>query len=220
MSVYFLHCVFFQLLVAVFLGNYFQGNYGNGLVWLCLLLGPPLAVTTYFHDHYISFPSASSSPQMSDYGLPVFLQPHWSRGNVYHLMLYMTVLQRISKAAYVFPGIHFDVLITFWIYNPQPLPQFRNLYCICCFDSLMDLLYTGKYKYWLASYTMIIPHLANVDAKNSTFISEACWKWPENELQYGKAMIISAADHSCYNDVSQQHRWWCRCWHTALSTCG
>ncbi|XP_073328864.1 diacylglycerol O-acyltransferase 1-like [Pagrus major] len=66
----------FELLVAVFLGNYFQGNYGNGLVWLCLLLGPPLAVTTYFHDHYISFPSSSSSPQTSDYSLPVFLQPH------------------------------------------------------------------------------------------------------------------------------------------------
>ncbi|XP_047452687.1 diacylglycerol O-acyltransferase 1-like [Mugil cephalus] len=41
-----------ELSVAVFLGDYFQGNYGNGLVWLCLLLGPPLAVTTYFHDHY------------------------------------------------------------------------------------------------------------------------------------------------------------------------
>lgn len=91
MSLYFLHCVFFQLLVAVFVGHYFQGNYGNGLVWLCLLLGPPLAVTTYFHDHYISFLSASSSPQMSNYSLPVFLQPHWSRGNVYHLMLYITV---------------------------------------------------------------------------------------------------------------------------------
>ncbi|XP_075996457.1 diacylglycerol O-acyltransferase 1-like [Genypterus blacodes] len=43
-----------ELLVAVFLGGSFQGNYGNGLVWLCLLLGPPLAVTTYFHDHYVS----------------------------------------------------------------------------------------------------------------------------------------------------------------------
>ncbi|XP_029993204.1 diacylglycerol O-acyltransferase 1-like [Sphaeramia orbicularis] len=55
-----------ELFVAVFLGGYFQGNYGNGLVWLCLLLGPPLAVTTYFHDHYVSFhhpsPSSSSSP--------------------------------------------------------------------------------------------------------------------------------------------------------------
>ncbi|KAJ8417485.1 hypothetical protein AAFF_G00287120 [Aldrovandia affinis] len=43
-----------ELLVAVFLGRYFTGNYGNGLVWLCLLMGPPLAVMTYFHDHYIS----------------------------------------------------------------------------------------------------------------------------------------------------------------------
>ncbi|XP_044212718.1 diacylglycerol O-acyltransferase 1-like [Thunnus albacares] len=75
----------FELLVAVFLGGYFQGNYGNGLVWLCLLLGPPLAVTTYFHDHYISchhhhyhHPQTSSSPLTSDHRLPgkVFLQPH------------------------------------------------------------------------------------------------------------------------------------------------
>ncbi|KAM7414064.1 hypothetical protein PAMA_019062 [Pampus argenteus] len=71
-----------QLLVAVFLGGHFLGNYGNGLVWLCLLLGPPLAVTTYFHDHYISchhhhhpHPQSSST---SDHHLPsrVFPQPH------------------------------------------------------------------------------------------------------------------------------------------------
>ncbi|XP_018594792.2 diacylglycerol O-acyltransferase 1-like isoform X2 [Scleropages formosus] len=43
-----------ELLVAVFLGHYFTGNYGNGLVWLCLLLGPPLAVMCYFHDYYMS----------------------------------------------------------------------------------------------------------------------------------------------------------------------
>ncbi|XP_029909249.1 diacylglycerol O-acyltransferase 1-like [Myripristis murdjan] len=54
----------FELVVAVFLGCYFQGNYGNGLVWLCLLLGPPLAVTTYFHDHYVGLhrQHSSSSP--------------------------------------------------------------------------------------------------------------------------------------------------------------
>ncbi|XP_031141354.1 diacylglycerol O-acyltransferase 1-like isoform X1 [Sander lucioperca] len=72
----------FELLVAVFLTNYFQGNYGNGLVWLCLLLGPLLAVITYFHDHYISFHrhhyQSSSLPLASDHGLPsvVFLQTH------------------------------------------------------------------------------------------------------------------------------------------------
>ncbi|KAK0156203.1 Diacylglycerol O-acyltransferase 1 [Merluccius polli] len=64
----------FELLVTVCLGRYFQGNYGNGLVWLCLLLGPPLAVTMYFHDHYIGLHrhhqqllSPSSSPQSAQY---------------------------------------------------------------------------------------------------------------------------------------------------------
>ncbi|KAF7644688.1 hypothetical protein LDENG_00217620, partial [Lucifuga dentata] len=74
----------FELLVAVFLGGYLQGNYGNGLVWLCLLLGPPLAVATYFHDHYISFQHHHHHHQTSSSlptGLPsspqtVFLQPH------------------------------------------------------------------------------------------------------------------------------------------------
>ncbi|XP_050929591.1 diacylglycerol O-acyltransferase 1 isoform X2 [Lates calcarifer] len=70
----------FELLVAVFLRDYFQGNYGNGLVWLCLLLGPPLAVITYIHDHYISFHQrcqSSSSPLIPDQHLlsRVALQP-------------------------------------------------------------------------------------------------------------------------------------------------
>ncbi|XP_068579299.1 diacylglycerol O-acyltransferase 1-like isoform X2 [Cebidichthys violaceus] len=71
----------FELVVAVLLANYFQGNYGNGLVWLCLLLGPLLAVITYFHDHYVSFRhhshQSSSSPLTSDHRLPsaVFVQP-------------------------------------------------------------------------------------------------------------------------------------------------
>ncbi|XP_023253098.1 diacylglycerol O-acyltransferase 1-like isoform X1 [Seriola lalandi dorsalis] len=63
----------FELLVAVFLKDYFQGNYGNGLVWLCHLLGPPLAVITYFHDHYISFHNchqSSPSPLISVHHLP------------------------------------------------------------------------------------------------------------------------------------------------------
>ncbi|XP_031420111.1 diacylglycerol O-acyltransferase 1-like isoform X2 [Clupea harengus] len=44
----------FELLLAFLLDRFFIGNYGNGLVWFCLLLGPPLAVTTYYHDHYMS----------------------------------------------------------------------------------------------------------------------------------------------------------------------
>ncbi|KAJ8248839.1 hypothetical protein GJAV_G00228290 [Gymnothorax javanicus] len=44
-----------ELLVALFLGCFFTGNYGNGLVWICLLMGPPLAVMSYFHDHYITY---------------------------------------------------------------------------------------------------------------------------------------------------------------------
>ena len=75
----------------------------------------------------------------------------------------MTVLKRILKAAFVFPGIHFDVLKTFWIYNPQPLPQLRNLYCICCVDSLMDLLYTGKILTCKLYYDASTPYF---DAKN------------------------------------------------------
>uniref|UniRef100_A0A8C6MIX4 diacylglycerol O-acyltransferase n=1 Tax=Nothobranchius furzeri TaxID=105023 RepID=A0A8C6MIX4_NOTFU len=59
----------------IFLVMVSEGNYGNGLVWLCLLLGPPLAVTTYFHDHYIGSHHHSrsiSAPLASDHR--VFLQ--------------------------------------------------------------------------------------------------------------------------------------------------
>ncbi|MBN3298204.1 DGAT1 acyltransferase, partial [Amia calva] len=42
-----------EIKVTFFLGHYFTGNYGNGMVWLCMLLGPPIAILTYFHDYYM-----------------------------------------------------------------------------------------------------------------------------------------------------------------------
>lgn len=143
---------FFQLLVAVFLGNYFQGNYGNGLVWLCLLLGPPLAVTTYFHDHYISFPhhrQPSSSPLTPGHRLPsaVFLQPRWPTRSAWEKVYNVVRLQ--SKPRW-------RLLMS--VHNPQPLPS----------SAIYNLFHT---EYCLANYATILPHLRNIYAINNWFFS-------------------------------------------------
>ncbi|MBN3274229.1 DGAT1 acyltransferase, partial [Polyodon spathula] len=42
-----------QAKMTLLLGRFFSGNYGNCLVWLCVLMGPPIAVLTYLHDYYM-----------------------------------------------------------------------------------------------------------------------------------------------------------------------
>ncbi|RXM31222.1 Diacylglycerol O-acyltransferase 1 [Acipenser ruthenus] len=39
--------------MTLLLGRFSSGNYGNCLVWLCVLVGPPIAVLTYLHDYYM-----------------------------------------------------------------------------------------------------------------------------------------------------------------------
>ncbi|RXM95572.1 Diacylglycerol O-acyltransferase 1 [Acipenser ruthenus] len=45
--------VILQAKMTLLLGRFFSGNYGNCLVWLCVLMGPPIAVLTYLHDYYM-----------------------------------------------------------------------------------------------------------------------------------------------------------------------
>ncbi|XP_041123786.1 diacylglycerol O-acyltransferase 1-like [Polyodon spathula] len=45
--------VVLQAKMTLLLGRFFSGNYGNCLVWLCVLMGPPIAVLTYLHDYYM-----------------------------------------------------------------------------------------------------------------------------------------------------------------------
>ncbi|KAK1163430.1 diacylglycerol O-acyltransferase 1-like [Acipenser oxyrinchus oxyrinchus] len=42
-----------QAKMTLLLGRFSSGNYGNCLVWLCMLMGPPIAVLTYLHDYYM-----------------------------------------------------------------------------------------------------------------------------------------------------------------------
>ena len=37
----------------MFVGRFFQGNYGNAVVWLTLIIGQPVAVLMYVHDYYV-----------------------------------------------------------------------------------------------------------------------------------------------------------------------
>lgn len=42
-----------QVPLAFFVGRFFQGNYGNAVVWLTLIIGQPVAVLMYVHDYYV-----------------------------------------------------------------------------------------------------------------------------------------------------------------------
>nr|XP_040149417.1 diacylglycerol O-acyltransferase 1 isoform X2 [Ictidomys tridecemlineatus] len=42
-----------QIPLALIVGRFFQGNYGNAAVWLTLIIGQPVAVLMYVHDYYV-----------------------------------------------------------------------------------------------------------------------------------------------------------------------
>ncbi|XP_078399139.1 diacylglycerol O-acyltransferase 1-like [Cetorhinus maximus] len=42
-----------QVPTAWFLSKYLRGFYGNAIVWVCIILGPPLVVHMYIHDYYV-----------------------------------------------------------------------------------------------------------------------------------------------------------------------
>lgn len=42
-----------QVPLALFVGRFLNGNYGNAAVWISLIIGQPVAVLMYFHDYYV-----------------------------------------------------------------------------------------------------------------------------------------------------------------------
>ncbi|XP_078068141.1 diacylglycerol O-acyltransferase 1-like [Mustelus asterias] len=42
-----------QVPTAWFLSKFVRGFYGNAIVWICIILGPPLVAHMYIHDYYI-----------------------------------------------------------------------------------------------------------------------------------------------------------------------
>ncbi|XP_038662950.1 diacylglycerol O-acyltransferase 1-like isoform X2 [Scyliorhinus canicula] len=42
-----------QVPTAWFLSKFVRGFYGNAIVWVCIILGPPLVVYMYIHDYYV-----------------------------------------------------------------------------------------------------------------------------------------------------------------------
>ncbi|MGH0115795.1 UNVERIFIED_CONTAM: hypothetical protein FKN15_046980 [Acipenser sinensis] len=51
--VYMVSAALCEAKMTLLLGRFSSGNYGNCLVWLCVLVGPPIAVLTYLHDYYM-----------------------------------------------------------------------------------------------------------------------------------------------------------------------
>ncbi|XP_056336127.1 diacylglycerol O-acyltransferase 1a [Danio aesculapii] len=42
-----------QVPLAILVGRYLRGNYGNAAVWMSLIIGQPIAVLMYVHDYYV-----------------------------------------------------------------------------------------------------------------------------------------------------------------------
>ncbi|XP_017309961.1 diacylglycerol O-acyltransferase 1a [Ictalurus punctatus] len=42
-----------QIPLAMFVGRFLRGNYGNAAVWISLIIGQPIAVLMYVHDYYV-----------------------------------------------------------------------------------------------------------------------------------------------------------------------
>uniref|UniRef100_A0A3B1IHZ1 O-acyltransferase n=1 Tax=Astyanax mexicanus TaxID=7994 RepID=A0A3B1IHZ1_ASTMX len=42
-----------QIPLALFVGRFLRGNYGNAAVWISLIIGQPIAVLMYVHDYYV-----------------------------------------------------------------------------------------------------------------------------------------------------------------------